>query len=174
MTFPFRQRSQSRLYHEVWRDSESWNDSTKFRAVDQRKLRWSLHVCVCVCVIPACRGFRANLCAPVPLTTLGPWRGSVNGNVSSKLACGREKERAARLFSSGNFQYLACLFIRPGKWKTEISVFPRGNSRVADNVSPTQSIRYAFHDVLETVNHECSIKWYEKWIYKSRTNSMWN
>lgn len=130
--------------------------------------------CACVCVIPACRGFRANLCAPVPLTTLGPWRGSVNGNVSSKLACGREKERAARLFSSGNFQYLACLFIRPGKWKTEISVFPRGNSRVADNVSPTQSIRYAFHDVLETVNHECSIKWYEKWIYKSRTSSMWN
>lgn len=54
--------------------------------------------CACVCVIPACRGFRANLCAPVPLTTLGPWRGSVNGNVSSKLACGREKASREALF----------------------------------------------------------------------------
>lgn len=117
--------SQSRLYHEVWRDSESWNDSTKFQAVDQRKLRWSLYVCVCVCNSRMSRFSSKPLCTssldhPWPLTG-DPLMGMFHQ--SSRVD---ERKRAARLFSSGNFQYLACLFIRPGKWKSPF--FSRGNS----------------------------------------------
>lgn len=121
MTFPFRKADFTTKFDAIQRVetiAQSSEPLTRENSVE-------VCTCACVCVIPACRGFRANLCAPVPLTTLGPWRGSVNGNVSSKLACGREKASREALFVR-EFSIFSLFIYSTGEMK--ISVFSRGNS----------------------------------------------